>query len=425
MKSLSVLSGSFAISLIMMAALLPLNVMADNAVPIEVLPVDIHQDMAAVSTSHHEHGSPLVDQQDGQKTPALGEFEKLIANYSTDWNGAKPPVDDDAERLFVSKGPFTEGDKTVWEYQMVVTDSQLTLADGTDYKVWAFGGKIPGPTLVAREGDWIRITLINETTVPHTIHSHGLYSPQRMDGAPHPDMGGEHAEHNSNAPRPVEPGEVFTYEFIARPAGTHFYHCHVKTNEHMARGLSGAFIVLPKEPDPEVDQDLVYVLQEWDSSYAQQGKPGHPREILGANFFTINGRSFPDTQGIHTEVGDTIRLRFINAGTQEHYIHLHGHTFLVTHKDGAPMESPIEMDTMPIGPAERKDFILRTNNPGDWPMHCHSAPHITNDGEYPGGMMMHLTVGPEKYPQTGDGPIGPGLEAIRQEWGSGAKMFMY
>ena len=61
MKSLSVLSGSFAISLIMMAALLPLNVMADNAVPIEVLPVDLHQDMAAVSTSHHEHGSSLVE----------------------------------------------------------------------------------------------------------------------------------------------------------------------------------------------------------------------------------------------------------------------------------------------------------------------------------------------------------------------------
>ena len=327
------------------------------------------------------------------------------------------PSKSSADGLFKKRGPYQEQGRTIWEYVLTVAEQEHKLADGTPYKVWAFGGSIPAPTLIAREGDWVRLRLVNETSVPHTIHSHGLFVPQRMDGVP-PSHGTAH--HGANAAgksaQPVEPGESFTYEYIARPAGTHFYHCHFNTNEHLNRGMAGALIILPRVPEPEVDKDIVMLLQEWNSRFARGGQLGGPREMYDSDFFTINGHSFPATEPVRAEVGEVIRLRFINAGAQPHFMHLHGHSFLVTHKDGAPMAEPLEMDTVAVGPGERVDIVFVANNPGEWPLHCHAAAHQSNAGIYPGGMMTHVFVGKLDSPAEGEGPVGPGVEQLRATW---------
>ncbi|MGH9346873.1 MAG: multicopper oxidase family protein [Vicinamibacterales bacterium] len=309
----------------------------------------------------------------------------------------------------------TDG-RRIWEYTLVVTEGHATLANGARYKVWAFNGRVPGPTLVAKEGEWVRITLVNETSVPHTIHSHGLYVPHRMDGVPH-DHGSD-PHHPAAAPRPaaVAPGERFTYEYLARPAGTHFYHCHVNTNEHLERGMAGILVVLPAAPEPAVDHDFALLLDEWDSRFAQDGTPGHPRDIGGYDFFTINGRSFPETPPLQVSLGEVVRLRIINAGSLPHSVHLHGHGFLVTHQDGARVPDPARRDTIGVSPGERVDLVLVANNPGLWPIHCHVAMHQTNAGQYPGGMMVHMQVGPDPFPTEGQGPRGRTLEDIAHEW---------
>jgi len=331
------------------------------------------------------------------------------------------PVQDIPSDLFEGNGPIREGDRVIWQYKIVVTESELWLANGIHYKVFAYGGVVPGPTLVAREGDWVRIRLINRTSEPHTIHSHGLFVPERMDGVPHDHSSRGHSGNDPDSMNVAPPGGTFTYEYIARPSGTHWYHCHVSTNEHLNRGMSGALIIFPRNPEPPVDQDIILLLQEWDSRFAQQGQPGHPRDIYHADFFTINGKSFPDTQVIAAKLGEVLRFRIINAGGQLHTIHLHGHTMLVTHKDGIPLPEPIEMDTIPVAPGERVDFLLRANNPGEWPLHCHIAAHQTNGGVYPGGEMLHLLVGDTPEPREGDGPIGPGVESLRRIWRRSAR----
>jgi FtsP/CotA-like multicopper oxidase with cupredoxin domain len=326
------------------------------------------------------------------------------------------------QRLFTKRGPFREKGKTVWEYKIVITETEIKLANGNPYKVWAFGGQVPGPTLYAREGDFLRIRLINETAANHTIHSHGLFVPERMDGVPSSHTMAQHDMGSEPLVEPVKPGESFTYEYLARPSGTHFYHCHVDANEHLNRGMVGALIVLPRIPEPHVDQDLAMVLQEWNSRYAKSGKPGNPREVYDCDFFTINGKSFPQTDPIKATIGELIRIRFINAGSQPHSMHLHGHSFLVTHKDGVPLAEPLEMDTVSVGPGERIDILVLANNPGEWPLHCHTAAHQTNAGTYPGGMMTHLLVGDVRFPVTGQGPIIGGLAAIRRTWRRSARL---
>src|ERR1041384_2350242 len=243
-----------------------------------------------------------------------------------------------------------------------------------------------------------------------------------MDGVPAShNMAHHSAEAETEGPHAAQPGETLTYETIARPAGPHFYHCHFNTNEHMNRGMAGVLIVYPRVPEPHVDKDVVMLLQEWNSRYARSGQPGNPREMLDADFFTINGRSFPDTEPIRVEVGAVVRVRFVNAGSQAHYMHLHGHSFLVTHKDGAPLAEPLEMDTVAVGPGERVDIVFVANNPGEWPLHCHAAAHQTNAGAYPGGMMTHLLVGKVAFPSEGDGPVLPGVEQLREEWRRSAR----
>ena len=79
----------------------------------------------------------------------------------------------------------------------------------------------------------------------------------------------------------VMPGDEFTYEFEARPAGLHPYHCHsTPLKKHIHKGLYGALIIDPAEPRPPA-QELVMVMNGYDTD----GDGGN-------NFYTVNGRTF-------------------------------------------------------------------------------------------------------------------------------------
>ena len=130
-----------------------------------------------------------------------------------------------------------ENGQTVREFDFTVEDTGIEIAPGVEFPAWAFNGQVPGPTIRAVEGDRIRITLTNGSTHAHTIHPHLKNLVPRMDGIP------------QNGPGVIEPGETFTYEWQAKPAGVHFYHCHaMPLKEHMHRGMYGMFVV---DPDPE------------------------------------------------------------------------------------------------------------------------------------------------------------------------------
>ncbi|MGH2735312.1 MAG: multicopper oxidase domain-containing protein, partial [Actinomycetota bacterium] len=101
--------------------------------------------------------------------------------------------------------------RTVREYEFVTTDKEIEVAPGIYFPAWTYNGRVPGPTIRATEGDRIRVTLVNASAHPHTIHFHGFHSAS-VDGIP---GAGE-----------ALPGESFTYDFIAEPFGTHLYHCH-------------------------------------------------------------------------------------------------------------------------------------------------------------------------------------------------------
>jgi FtsP/CotA-like multicopper oxidase with cupredoxin domain len=310
----------------------------------------------------------------------------------------------------------TEDGKKIKVFRLTVKEVAWEVHPGTFFEGWGFNGQVPGPTIRVREGDRIRVVLTNDTDGKHTIHVHGQKKPVIMDGVPYLSQ------------KPVEKGESYTYEFTVKNPGTSFYHCHVDSGHHVDMGMYGAFIVEPKKEKVKFDREYVMILDEFPTGHVHvhpgaempaQGHeehgvvtehPGEPvhehpgeepkkRDWYPETYnpykpvydaFTINGKAFPYTQPIDVKEGERVRIRFINAGYEPHFMHTHSHKFIVTHRDGLPVKEHVKLDTVEVGPGQRVDIVLFADNPGIWPFHCHRLNHIANDDIYPGGMLTFI-----------------------------------
>lgn len=269
------------------------------------------------------------------------------------------------------------------KFEMNIEDTRITLVEKQKFHTFAFAGQVPGPLFYVDEGDQIEVNVNNVTALPHTVHWHGMLQKGtwKMDGVP------------GTTQEAIKPGESFTYKFTAEPSGTMWYHCHVNVNEHVAlRGMWGPFIVRPKKPtalEKTVTKEFILMLSDWDSKWADKpGFGGLPTE--NPDYFTINGKSFPDNQPLRVTKGDVVRLRFIGAGDKVHSIHLHGHIMTVAFKDGFPLPQPYKADTIAVAPGERYDVIFTADNPGRWMIHDHVDTHTMNGDRPMGGIMSVL-----------------------------------
>ena len=279
--------------------------------------------------------------------------------------------------------------------------------------------RFPSPTIRVEEGDRIKIKLNNTHYFPHTIHPHGTIHPNAMDGVP---------DFTQEA---VRPGDTFTYDFIAKNPGTHFYHCHVQPDVHVLMGLQGMFIIEPNRPNNifrhlivgagEIKDLAKAQAERYDREYslvytdiddrlnAIPTQYKDPRQIekkmhreydstkRQPNIFMLNGRSFPYTLQdtlIKVKPNERVKLRILNAGARTISLHTHGHHPILTHVDGYPVPEAarITRDVFTITAAQRIDLELRTtaddyysSGPGVWIMHDHTEQAVTNKGISPGG----------------------------------------
>jgi len=307
-----------------------------------------------------------------------------------------------------------EAGKEIKVFRVTVEDVAWEIHPGTFFEGWGFNGRVPGPTIRVKEGDRVRIILTNNTSDKHTLHVHGQKKPLSMDGVPYLSQ------------KPVEKGESFSYEFTVEIPGTSFYHCHVDSGHHVDMGMYGAFIVEPRKETVEYDREYVLILDEFPTGHVHvhpggemegHGEHGvvteHPGEPVHEHpgekprkrdwypetynpyqpvydAFTINGKSFPYTEPLEVRKGERVRIRLINAGYEPHFMHVHSHKFIVTHRDGLPVKEHVKLDTVEVGPGQRIDIILFADNPGVWPFHCHRLVHVANDNVYPGGMLTFI-----------------------------------
>jgi manganese oxidase len=233
---------------------------------------------------------------------------------------------------------------------------------GVKALAWTLDGTVPGPLLRVAAGDHVRITIVNHLPEATSLHWHGFEVPTDVDGVP------------PLGQKPIEPGQSYTYDFniLDSDAGTHWYHSHYDDLTQVGGGMYGAFIVDPRPgsaqaaQQPKVDVDQVEVISQL------------------AGYYMLNGKSFPDTQPIVVQHGQTVRLRLIGADTMyTHPMHLHGHSFDVIAADGHMLSSPYLKDTLPVAPGETYDVTFYAwAAPGSvYPFHCHILTHLMNPGQ--------------------------------------------
>src|SRR5215212_10912021 len=99
-------------------------------------------------------------------------------------------------------------------FELTAKAVEWNILDNVSVTAFTYNGTVPGPMIRVTEGDQVRIVVKNELPEATTIHWHGVEVPNAMDG-----VAGVTQD-------PIEPGETFTYEFTAKPAGTFMYHSH-------------------------------------------------------------------------------------------------------------------------------------------------------------------------------------------------------
>jgi len=200
----------------------------------------------------------------------------------------------------------------------------------------------------------------------HTVHHHGIEPEYRSDGVGHTswDVTGS-----------------YTYQWRPSHAGTYFYHCHTNTVLHAEMGMYGALIVDPPEGQgtafaggPTYDIEAIWAVDEIDPSW-HKSPQNWPAGTCGGDvglhdlnpqYFIITGvdgnlSASLDSSNIpvNMTVGQTLLIRYINAGYLPQRMKLGGLTGSVIASDARPLPTAKTITQLDTVAAERYDILIK------------------------------------------------------------------
>ena len=259
-------------------------------------------------------------------------------------------------------------------------------SSGPPILVHAFGeagqpARAPGPMIRVPAGTEMHISVHNTLSIPMRLWGLQDRSEAAVDSVF------------------IAPGATQKFEFRADIPGTYLYFGRTGDRPPLPNPgamkdavLNGAFIVDPAGATPRKDE-RVLVLSVFADTISALGVKGPAadqemqRELVPRErwFLTaVNGQSWPHTERMTYNLGDTVRWRVINASPAPHPMHLHGFYFNVESK------GDINRDTVYTAARQRKAVtewmptkatMVMTwvpNRPGNWVFHCHLVTHISD-----------------------------------------------
>ncbi len=184
----------------------------------------------------------------------------------------------------------------------------------------------PAPVIRVRQGDLVKITLVNRASMPHSIDFHAARIPM------------------SKAFRTILPNDSLSFEFTARDPGAYLVHCGTPpVLLHLMQGMYLPIIVDPKGGWPgKVDKEFVIVQSEFYVQGGDSALPGQAdwQHALGreASYVVFNGRAFQyQEHPLQVDVGDRVRLLVVDAGPSfGSDFHIVGAIFDTVYPDGDP-----------------------------------------------------------------------------------------
>ena len=263
---------------------------------------------------------------------------------------------------------------------------QTMMIDGRPSKAIGINGTVPAPLIRLREGQNVRLNVINDLDEDSSIHWHGLLVPPQYDGVPGISFPG------------IKARSSFLYEFPLKQNGTYWYHSHSGLQEQL--GHYGPIVIDPADADPvQFDREHVIVLSDHSQispaaifrymkvnpgyfNYQQQTLAGllagkdqtlkermdwgkmrmSPTDISDATgpayTYLVNGHGPRDNWTALFTPGQRVRLRIINASSMTTFnVRIPGLRLTIVQADGQNV-MPVEVDEFQIGVAETYDAIV-------------------------------------------------------------------
>lgn len=291
------------------------------------------------------------------------------------------------------------------EFFLQTATGHISTPDGNSILMWSYTSnpgsfQLPGPVLCVNQGQTVTVHLANNAlSEPVSIIFPGQNGVMASGGScPSPDdclLSGKAAAS----------GETVTYTFTASQPGTYLYESGTNPTKQVQMGLYGALIVRPtmgadfayNHPSSRFNpvREYLIMLSEIDPNFHRAVELNKPYDLnaLNDDYWTINGRSFPDTIApngvswlptqpygalVRVEPYDPVSnpypalIRYINAGIFNHPFHPHGNHLRVIARDGRLLRGPSDEDisfedfTRTIGSGQTYDLLFSWDDVEAW-----------------------------------------------------------
>ena len=222
--------------------------------------------------------------------------------------------------------------------------------------IWGFASTdaapatLPGPVLVVDQGQAVTITVHNGLADNLALALPAVTGlvPDRTGAAP---------------------GGTRSYTFTATRPGTYLYEAGhtVLGARQVAMGLVGALVVRAPavggrpsaygDAASVYDDEAVLVLTEVDPAF-NAAPSTYDMRSYAPKYRLINGKAFPETDVIATDVNRRVLLRYVAAGVQPHPMTLLGLDQSVVGQDARPAAYPEAAVTLPLQPGQAVDAVV-------------------------------------------------------------------
>ena len=241
---------------------------------------------------------------------------------------------------------------------------------GTPFRMLAYNGSIPGPTLAVQQGSEIVVHVINETELDTTVHWHGLRLENQYDGVPH------------ETQAPIPPGGAFTHRLTFPDPGFYWYHPHIREDYAQELGLYGSIVVEPADAAywPAADRTVVLTLDDIlieNSRIAAYDPHGPNFAAMGrfGNVLLIGGETHQD---LEFRLGEVVRFCFTNtANTRVFKVTFPGQRMKLVGSDSGRYEHEQWVDHVVVAPSERAVVDVLFDTAGTF-----NVNHVTPQREY-------------------------------------------
>ena len=301
------------------------------------------------------------------------------------------------------------GKPRVVKVRMVVEEVEIEVEPGVFMWAFTYNGSVPGPLIVAHEGDYIELTLVNlaSNQLPHNIDFHA------STGA----LGGGELTN-------VAPGEEVVLRWKATKPGVFIYHCApggVMVPWHVVHGMNGAVMILPKdgirdENGERLKYDRAYYIGEQDY-YLPKDKSGkYKRYASPALSLADDLKAMRTLIPTHVPFGGTVgaltgdnamtakvgeRVLFIHSqANRQSYPHLiGGHGEHVWERGNLHQKPATNLESWVIAAGSAGAFMYRFKQPGTYVYLSHNLiealmlgaiSHIKVEGEWDNDLMEQV-----------------------------------